>query len=194
MARAKNEINASSTADIAFLLLIFYLVTTTMNVDSGITRILPPIADQSKDKGLDNLERNTLQVRINHQDKILAGGKPISIEELKDIAKEFILNPNDEVNLPQKEETEIELLGTYPVPKGIISLMNDKMTTYDVYVQVQNELTKAYNEVWDEVAHQKFGKPFEELDDARKDAIRKKAVPQKISEAEPVDLSKKAKK
>lgn len=194
MARAKNEINASSTADIAFLLLIFYLVTTTMNVDSGITRILPPIADENKDKGLDNLERNTLQVRINHQDKILAGSKPISIEELKDIAKEFILNPTDDPNLPQKEDAEIELIGVYPVPKGIISLMNDKMTTYNVYVQVQNELTKAYNEIWNDLAHQKFGKAFEELNDAQKDAIRKKAVPQKISEAEPVDLSKKGKK
>lgn len=192
MARPNNEINASSTADIAFLLLIFYLVTTTMNVDSGISRVLPPLADNAQqDKGIDNLERNTLLVRINHQDKISVGGRQVDVIQIKDIAKEFILNPNDDPNLPQKEEQDIPLIGKYMVSKGIISLQNDKSTSYDTYIQVQNELTKAYNEVRNELSIKSFGKSATELTDADQKKALTKAVQTKISEAEARDLSKK---
>lgn len=199
MSRAKNEINASSTADIAFLLLIFYLVTTTMNVDSGISRILPPIADDNQiDKGVESKDRNTLQVKINFQDKIILGGKYggkiVALSELKDITKEFIQNPSNDENLPEKEDIDVEFIGKYPVTKGIISLQNDHTTSYNAYIQVQNELTKAYNEAWNELSTQIFGKRYGELtDDAQAKAIRT-AIPNKISEAEPVDLSTKKKK
>ncbi|CDN31699.1 Biopolymer transport exbD protein [Mucinivorans hirudinis] len=197
MARAKNEINASSTADIAFLLLIFYLVTTTMNVDSGISRTLPPMADPNqKDKGLDVKQQNSLQVKINLNDRILVGGQIVDISQVKDIAKNFIQNPNNDPNLPEKVDTEIELIGVYPVSQGIISLQNDRTTTYDVYVQVQNELTKAYNEAWNELATLKFGKPLADLDENQRKAIRSSsgAIPMRISEAEPVDHTKGKKK
>lgn len=194
MARQKNDINASSTADIAFLLLIFYLVTTTMNVDSGISRVLPPIGDEKDDKGIDVKQRNTLQVYVNLYDQIMVGGKQVTNpEEIVDIAKEFILNPNDDVTLPEKENVDIPLIGSYPVTKGIISLQNDRGTTYETYIKVQNVLTKAYNQVQDDLAHQKFGKGYADLNDDERKAIRT-AIPNKISEAEPRDLTSKAAK
>lgn len=163
-----------------------------MNVDSGISRVLPPLADNAQqDKGIDNLERNTLLVRINHQDKISVGGRQVDVIQIKDIAKEFILNPNDDPNLPQKEEQDIPLIGKYMVSKGIISLQNDKSTSYDTYIQVQNELTKAYNEVRNELSIKSFGKSATELTDADQKKALTKAVQTKISEAEARDLSKK---
>lgn len=193
MARMNQEINASSTADIAFLLLIFYLVTTTMNVDSGISRRLPPMADQSQpDDGIKFNERNVLKVYISAGDAVMVGGQRVNVSGIKDIAKEFITNPNNDPNLPETEEKEVPIFGMFPVSKGVISLQNDKGTTYNMYIQVQNELTKAYNEVWNELALTKFSRTFNEISEDERGAIRK-AIPNKISEAEPVDLAKKKK-
>lgn len=191
MARKKmEEINASSMADIAFLLLIFFLVTTTMNVDTGLPRLLPPMPQKDqKDDSQDFNARNVLLVRINKSDKLLVGGKPLEIFQLKDKAIEFIENPQDDPNLPEKKIKNIDLIGPYPVTAGIISLQNDRSTTYQAYLQVQNELVAAYNEVRNKLARQKFGKPFDKLPDDEKKAIQK-AIPQRISEAEPVEVTR----
>lgn len=191
MARKKmEEINASSMADIAFLLLIFFLVTTTMNVDTGLPRLLPPMPQKDqKDDSQDFNARNVLLVRINKSDKLLVGGKPMEIFQLKDKAIEFIENPMDDPNLPEKKIKDIDLIGPYPVTAGIISLQNDRSTTYQAYLQVQNELVAAYNEVRNKLARQKFGKPFDKLPDDEKKAIQK-AIPQRISEAEPVEVTR----
>lgn len=188
MARSVQEINAGSMADIAFLLLIFFLVTTSMSVDSGIQRILPPIApEDQKDQGVDVNKRNLMLVFVSAQDAIMVGGQRMDITMIKDKVKEFILNPYNEPNLPTKKDAEIELLGVYPVSEGVVSLQNDRGTSYNTYIKVQNELTRAFNEVRNEVSNQKFGKDFSELDDAQRTAITK-AVPLKISEAEPRNI------
>jgi biopolymer transport protein ExbD len=176
-------------ADIAFLLLIFFLVATTMNVDTGISRVLPPIPPEDiKVEDMDVKERNLLTVLVNTYDRILVAGQPMDITQLKDKVKEFILNPRKDENLPTMKDTEIELEdGTkwvYPVSEGIVSLTNDRGTSYEMYIQVQNELTRAFNEVRDDVAMAKFRKKFMELSEAEREAVAK-AVPQKISEAEP---------
>ncbi len=173
-------------ADIAFLLLIFFLVATTMNVDSGINRVLPPWSDEKQDAP-DIKERNLLVVLVNTQDQILVQGQPVHITQLKDRAQEFILNYGNDENLPEKEDTEIELIGTYPVSKGVISLQNDRGTSYDMYIKVQNELTRAFSEIRETVAQQKFGKKFTELNEDQRNAVQK-AVPLKISEAEPKNI------
>jgi biopolymer transport protein ExbD len=179
-------------ADIAFLLLIFFLVATTMNVDTGISRVLPPIPPEDvKVDNADVKERNLLTVFVNTYDQLLVSRQPTDITQLKDRIKEFVLNPLKAENLPSTKDTEIELAdGTkwiYPVSEGIISLTNDRGTSYDMYVRVQNELTRAFNEVRDEVALVKFRKKFMELDEADRDAVAK-AVPLKISEAEPLNV------
>ena len=196
MAKKKNipEINASSQADIAFTVLIFFLVVSTMDIDTGIVRMLPPMADPNvTQEDIKVTERNLLWVFVSGSGNIMAGGKVISLDALKDKAKEFILNPLDDKDLPEKKPTDIEMPDgskwTYPVSEGVISLQNTRDTSYQVYIQVQNELTRAFNEVRDEVAMSKFGKKFADLDDAERKVITK-AIPMKISEAEPRKMMK----
>ena len=196
MAKKKNipEINASSQADIAFTVLIFFLVVSTMDIDTGIVRMLPPMADPNvKQEDIKVKERNLLLVFVSGSGNIMAGGKVISLNALKDKAKEFILNPLDDKDLPEKKVVDIEMPDgskwAYPVSEGVISLQNTRDTSYQVYIQVQNELTRAFNEVRDEVSMSKFGKKFADLDEAERKVITK-AIPMKISEAEPRKMIK----
>ncbi|MBR0338890.1 MAG: biopolymer transporter ExbD [Alistipes sp.] len=191
MASKKNipEINASSQADIAFTVLIFFLVVSTMDIDTGIVRVLPPMADPKvKQEDIKVKERNLLLVFVSASGNIMAGGQVISLNALKDKAKEFILNPLDDKNLPEKKPTVLDMPDgskwTYPVSEGVISLQNADGTKYEIYIQVQNELTRAFNEVRDEVAMAKFGSKFADLSEEERKVITK-AIPMKISEAEP---------
>ncbi len=186
-------INSSSTADIAFLLLCYFLMTTTMGDQAGLQRRLPPIPDKEQ-KAEDQKvnRRNIIIVRINSADKLFAGNEALDVSLLKDKIKEFIANPADDPNLPEKEMKQIEGLGNYPVSKGVISLQNDRGTSYQAYIAVQNELVKAVNELRDELSLQRFGRKFSLLDEDKQDII-KKAIPQNISEAEPKDVGGKKK-
>lgn len=190
MAKASPEINAGSMADIAFLLLIFFLVTTTMATDSGIQRILPPMLDNKNDDGIKSKERNTLLVKVSGNDAILVGGQRVDLRGVKDITKAFITNPAQDENLPESEIEQIELIGAFPVSKGVISLQNDISTSYEVYLAVQNELTRAYNEVRNEVSNRFFNMNYPDLSEEQRKAVNT-AIPTKISEAEPVDFTKK---
>ena len=186
MARPIQEINAGSMADIAFLLLIFFLVTTTMDVDSGITRKLPPIQDKP-DKQEDKIkERNVYVVSINLHNQVAVEGDLMPVNQICDGVKEFIKNPHNNQNLSErKEPTEIPFFGTVDqLSKGVVSLQNDKGTSYSKYIEVQNELVKAFNELRDELSMNTFGVPYKDLDDEKQKAV-KKYYPMTISEAEP---------
>ena len=192
--RKVQEINAGSMADIAFLLLIFFLVATTMNVDTGLVRVLPPMPDPNvKQEDIKVKERNLFLVFVSGSGNIMAGGKTIDVRQLKDAAKEFILNPLNDENLPEKEDKTIDLPDgqkwVYPVSQGVLSLQNTRDTSYQVYIRVQNELTRAFNEIRDEVAMSKFGKRFGDLDEEQRKVITT-AVPLKVSEAEPRKMTK----
>ena len=197
-ARKTPEVRADSQADIAFLLLIFFLVATTMNTDTGIARMLPPMPpeDQQQEE-IKVKERNLFLVFINGRGDIMAGvsGKqePIVLSQLKDRAKEFVVNPMDDPNLPERIDKEIELADgskwVYPVSEGVISLQTTRDTNYQSYIMVQNELTRAFNEVRDEVAMRKFGSKYSELTEDERNAVAK-AVPLKISEAEPRNIKR----
>ena len=180
------QINASSQADIAFTVLIFFLVVSTMDVDTGLVRVLPPMPDPNvKQEEIKVKERNLLLVFVNSSGNIMVGNKTMDLRQLKDKAKEFILNPYDDPNLPEKEVKEIEMPDgskwAYPISQGVISLQN---------IRVQNELTRAFNEVRDEVSKMKFGKKFADLEKEQSSVITK-AIPLKISEAEPRNMAKK---
>ncbi len=188
MPRPLQEINAGSMADIAFLLLIFFLVTTTMNVDTGITRKLPPIDEKPKDDDTQKVkERNVFIVLINSGNQLAIEGELADVSTLKDKVKEFIKNPYDKANLSEKNEKEVTFFGKIKVSKGIVSLQNDRSTAYGVYIEVQNELVAAFNELKNEIAMQKFGQKYEDLDKPRQKAIRK-IYPLAISEAEPRNI------
>ena len=185
-------------ADIAFLLLIFFLVATTMNTDTGLMRMLPPMPpEHQQQEEIKVKERNLFLVLISGSGNIMAGvlGKQeqIQLSQLKDMAKEFITNPMDDENLPEKVDREIDMADgskwTYPVSEGVVSLQTTRDTGYQAYIMVQNELTRAFNEVRDDVAQRKFGAKFSELNEDQRNAVSK-AVPLKISEAEPRNIKK----
>ena len=153
MARKTPGLNTQSTADIAFLLLCYFLMTSTMDQQSGLQRRLPPMPDQNQ-------------------------------------KTEDITNPNNDPNLPEREMKNIEGYGEYPVSKGVISLQNDRGTSYRAYIAVQNELVKAINEVRDDFCKQNYGKAYTFLTEDQQKIVRE-AIPQNISEAEPKDVTKK---
>lgn len=175
-------------ADISFLLLTFFLLTSSINTDQGIARRLPPPLPPNQDKPPEVRERNIFIVKINSKDRLLFNGEIGNVSDLKDRAKEFLGNPENKETLPEKEDVYIEEFhGNYPVSKGIISLQNDRGTSYDMYIQVQNELTAAINEMRNELSKEKFGKNYADIQEKQRDAIDK-AIPIAISEAEPKNV------
>ncbi|MFW9596326.1 MAG: biopolymer transporter ExbD [Paludibacter sp.] len=189
--RKTSEINSSSMADIAFLLLIFFLVTTSMSTSTGLARRLPqPLPDDVEVPPVDVNKRNIFVVKINSQNQLLVQGEEISIKDLRERAKEFIKNEANDENLPVKKPVTIPLIGTIEITKDhVISLQNDVDTQYQAYIEAQNELVAAYNELRDEISKQRFGKAFADLDEEHQTAVQE-VYPQKISEAEPKNYGK----
>ncbi|MBO7189088.1 MAG: biopolymer transporter ExbD [Alistipes sp.] len=198
MARAKKkagEINSSSMADIAFLLLIFFLVTTTMDVDTGMKRTLPPWIDPTEQQNdVDVNERNVLKVNVSRSGAIMVGTEEYRSNDLRRTGEHsrlsrevyfFLVDPD------RSNKKEVEIDGaTYKVSEGLVSLKADDETEYKVYLKVQDELTHAFNLYRDDIARQVYGKKYDELNDLEAQHVRK-AVPMKISEAEPNDQTKK---
>ncbi|MCK9159365.1 MAG: biopolymer transporter ExbD [Bacteroidaceae bacterium] len=180
------DINSSSTADIAFLLLIFFLLTTSMDTDRGLARLLPPPPEKDQQDQTDKIkERNILQVYLNKDDQLMCGNEYISINQLRQKAKDFIENVNNDPKKPEKVQKNIPFFGPMMVTdKHVISLQNDRGTSYQAYISVQNELVAAYNELRDEISEQKWQKKYADLSEDEQKAVRM-IYPQRISEAEP---------
>jgi biopolymer transport protein ExbD len=200
--RSAPEVNAGSMADIAFLLLIFFLVTTTIETDSGINRKLPPI-DEIEDPPIIK-QKNIFTVVVNKNNQLLVEEELIEISDLRALAVGFLDNGGG-----QGEETCDYCQGPRDPKssdnpdKAIISLKNDRETSYKVYIAVQNELVAAYNELRDREfnrlfpneamsfveANKKYSDPRTSADE--KERLRPKLTeiklmyPQKLSEAEP---------
>ena len=173
--RGLPEINAGSMADIAFLLLIFFLVTTTMDVDTGIARKLPPMPEEEQETPPEIHAKNIYTVLINANNQLFVEGEYMDISQLKEGAKTFIDNNGRDPSSSENPE------------KAIISLQNDRGTQYVTYIRVQNELAAAYNELRNKEALNKFGERYIDLNKTQKKEIRK-MYPQKISEAEPKNI------
>lgn len=196
MPRPNQEIAAGPMADIAFLLLIFFLVATTMDIDSGLSRLLPPMPEEEQEEDKTEIkERNVFVVLINKDDQLFVEKEVVPITELKALTKEFILNPQDKEDLSEKRLITVDYFGNVMVTKGVISLQNDHGTSYGKYLEVQNELAAAVNEMRDALALQTFGRkysdldPLNETDESMISAI-KKVIPMPISEAEPKQIGK----
>lgn len=185
--REIQEINASSMADISFLLLIFFLVTTSMATDKGLMRRLPaPVPEEEKkEEEVEINERNMMMILINSNDLLMVNNELMDVRDLREKAKEFIANPQNSEKLPAKKMENIPFFGEVMITKDhVISLQNDRGTSYQAYIDVQNELVAAYNELRNELARTKFGVAYADLDEDRQKAIQK-VYPQRISEAEP---------
>jgi len=184
--RKTKEINSSSMADISFLLLIFFLVTTSMNVSTGMSRRLPPpIPPDQKPQDIDIKKRNIFVVKVNSQNQLLVQGQEIQVQQLKDKTIEFIKNDANNPNLPEKVMVNIDLIGEIEITKDhVISLQNDVDTQYQAYIEVQNELVAAYTQIRNEFSMERFSKKYDELTEEQQKAVQS-VYPQKISEAEP---------
>lgn len=182
--RKTPDIPSASMADIAFMLLIFFLVATTMDVDSGLERALPPMPPVDQEEPPPIKERNVFSVLLDANNRLMVEGELIRVEDLKGKTKEFMTNPNHLETFPETKTTEIPLLGNVEVTKGVISLRNDFGTQYGTYIAVQNELVAAINELKDDLASRKFGKTYATATNEQREAIRD-AIPTRISEAEP---------
>ena len=190
------EINASQMADISFLLLIFWLCSTTMSTDQGLSRRLPPPLPPNMEKpDVEVNERNIFIVLINSQNQLLVQGELMDVRQLREEAKAFILNTENDIHKPELFEVTADVLDkngnvertlkTITTKNHVISLQNDRGTTYDKYIEVQNELVAAYNEIRDEYSRKEFGGlTFNELTSEQQEAVQT-LFPQKISEAEP---------
>ena len=208
MARRETpEINAGSMADIAFLLLIFFLVTTTMNVDSGISKKLsekppadyvPPVIK----------ERNIFEVNINRNNELLVEGERMDVKEIKDAAVKFIDNGGGEGKLVDGVSTgpcdyckgDKSTASSDHPNKAIISVQSDRGTEYGTYIVVQNELLRAYTELRNRLCEERYNMSYTELEKLYKDDINnlelkkkvediKTAYPQIISDAEPTSAN-----
>ncbi len=160
MAKKLPEVPAASLADIAFMLLIFFLVTTTMDVDSGLERRLPQWSEEEMENPPEIKERNVFVVLVNRNNDLLVENEYADIKDLRERAKEFMENPTNDVTLPEKEPKEIPYFGEVMVTKGVISLRNDLDTKYGTYIAVQNELVGAINDLREELAKKEFGKTY----------------------------------
>jgi biopolymer transport protein ExbD len=172
--RPAAELNASSMADIAFLLLVFFLVTTTIDIEKGISVKLPPFEPAPLVR---QHERNVLSVKVNFEGELLVDGKPGAVTDLRQIVKTFILNPENDPSLAVSPQL------------AVISLQNDRSTSYRTYLTVYNELIGAYNELWEALALRQFGKSYQQLSEKQRRGIRE-AIPLVISEGELTDLQR----
>ena len=180
------EINGASLADISFLLLIFFLSVTSMATDKGLIRRLPPPIDEHTEmEHIKVKERNVMVVLLNSNNQLMVQREYSNVRNLREKTKLFIQNPTNDENLPELRDTVLTHLGHVRFAKNhVISLQNDRGTEYQAYMEVQNELIAAYNELRNELARSRFGTSFNELDAERQDEI-KLVYDMRISEAEP---------
>ena len=197
--RSAPEVNAGSMADIAFLLLIFFLVTTTIETDSGISRKLPPWQPEEQEPPIIK-ERNIFQVIVNSNNQLLVEDQEMEISKLREATVAFLDNGGGvgEEACSFCEGAKDPESSVNP-QKAIISLVNNRGTEYGTYIAVQNELVAAYNELRDREAQKLYGMTYTQMErqfkDPRfngdKDALEEKIetvkdmIPQKLSEAEP---------
>lgn len=197
---APPEVNAGSMADIAFLLLIFFLVTTTIGVDQGINRKLPPMEDQPDIPPIN--ERNIMTVLVNMNNQLLVEEQLMDIKDLREAAVKFL--ENNGKNICNYCEGPKDPLSSDSPLDAVISLSNDSETTYETYIAVQNELVAAYNILRNRESLKKYGVTFSELEYIYSDPASKgdysdvelekygekvkyiqELFPQRLSEAEP---------
>ncbi|MDA0609187.1 MAG: biopolymer transporter ExbD [Bacteroidetes bacterium] len=202
MSRRKGapEVNAGSMADIAFLLLIFFLVTTTIETDAGLDRMLPPIEPPDTDVVIK--QKNIFVVNINKYGQLLVEDQLMDIRDLRAAAIAFLDNGGSPTGTPEYcnycKGKRDEKSSDSP-QKAIISLKNDRETTYSTYITVQNELVAAYNDLRNREAKRLYGRDFIEMEseylnpetpssvrDELKEKVQKiqELFPQKLSEAE----------
>lgn len=183
MRREVPEINATSTADMAFMLLVFFLLTTSMGSQKGFKRELPSQADSLQMQPLKVLSRNVLTVQLKSNGKIYCNQEEIQLTELKDRTKQFIENPLDRTDFPEKPKQKLPLVGMVEMlDQHVIVLHYEEDTSYKVYYETLNQLLEAYQELRDKLSYHFFHCSFEESS-AEQQTVVLSCCPQRISES-----------
>jgi len=180
-------LNAMQTADMAFIMLCFFMMVTKMGSEFGLIRQLPPWVEHNpNDKGDKINERNVLVVRINAQNMLMVNGQYMEMSQLRERTKEFFDINNVGDKYPEKITEELPFLGPFTINKtAVVSLMNDRGTAYRTYIQAQNELTAAINELRNEFSLQRFATKYDSCTPEQQDVIGNQVYKMAISEAEP---------
>lgn len=182
--RTVTEIDINLTTGIVFLLMVFFIVITSVNPDQGLERRLPPAIGKYAPISVE--PRNVLNVLLTDNDELVCGNQIVGIGDLRELAKQFISNPQNDPKLPEKEVRNVNLLGKMAVTsKHVISVQCGRETTYQAYIDVQNELIGAYNELRNELAQKKWNKKYMELTPEQQKAVNS-CYRICISEAEPL--------
>jgi biopolymer transport protein ExbD len=175
------EINAGAMADIAFLLLIFFLLITTMDSNDGINRTLPPKIDKISTSNSDISKRNLFKVVINKQNQIYIYGKICNISEIRKFYRDFFLNLSDIDTLSEKQTMMIGGIQTVSVSKGIVFLSFSELSDYKTYLRVQSVLSSVQSEIIYDFAQQVYKKEFKLLEKKEQQTLIE-LLPVKISE------------
>lgn len=179
------QLNTTSTADISFMLLTFFLVTTSMDTDKGLARRLPPPPQQEEVREVSVNQRNVLRISIDEGDAVSCDGKAVGFGELTSKVEAFVENKGGKADKPEKHVRDIPLLGRCSITdKHMISVKVADNASYDTYFKTQNAIVKAYNRLRDKLAKERFGHPLSQCTPEEKEAVSA-YYPQRISEAEP---------
>ncbi len=179
------SLNTTATADISFMLLIFFLVTSSMDTDKGLTRQLPPPQQEEHEVDMKVKERNVLIIKIDEHDQLTCGGEATSPEELTERIKTFVANKDNDPTLPEQSVREVNFFGQCAVSdRHILSIQVDRQTSYDAYFQLQNAIVAAYRQLRNELAIKRFGRPYSKCTPDQRQAIGM-VYPQRISEEQP---------
>ncbi|MBR1687745.1 MAG: biopolymer transporter ExbD [Prevotella sp.] len=179
-------LNTTSTADISFMLLIFFLVTSSMDTDKGLPRQLPPQEPEQMEETQDIHQRNILTVRLGADDRITCGDETLDVRQLQARVETFVRNEDNDPAMPEKTLKQIPFLGRCAVTdKHIISIEADRAASYNAYFEMQNGIIAAYHHLRDELSRRKFGYPYEQCTQEERQSIMQ-YYPQRISESLPV--------
>jgi biopolymer transport protein ExbD len=176
------QLNTASVADISFMLLILFLVVTSMDIDKGLTRQLPPVTDSEMIHQKDVSKRNVLQVTIDEDNRVMVNGESLNIKQLNERLLQFIENPKNCDSLPEKWQRDIPLLGECEITdRHVIQLEAARNSNYNIYFQVQNAIVSAYRQLRDKLAAKRFHCSYAQCSEEQKMALRE-YYPQRVSE------------
>ena len=176
-------LNTTSTADISFMLLIFFLVTSSMDTDWGLPRQLPPPENRAQqEEELIVKQRNALCLKLDADNQLTCNDEPISVDKLTKRVEDFVANRADDPALPEKSEREVHLMGRCRVSdRHVIIVEVSPKATYDAYFQMQNAVVAGYSGLRNELALSKFHRSYTQCNAEQRDAIAM-VYPQRISE------------
>lgn len=180
-------LNTTATADISFMLLVFFLVVSSMDTDKGLSRQLPPPTDEKQEQEQLVKERNVLNLVIDAHDRLTCNGDTIGMDDLTDRVADFVANDRNASDKPEKSVREVHLFGRCQVSdRHILSLQVSRKTSYDAYFQMQNAVVAAYMRLRNQKAQQRFNRCYAQCTPEQRRSIDM-IYPQRISESQPTE-------